>query len=201
VTVALSDILTRILEEAEEESGRTRSRGEEEAGRVLDEARREAETIREKLRAKGEAKLRRQMSNAVSRQRLEARKEILSLKKRLLDDLFGGLPAALQNRPEGEYASLLAGLVGDDLGGHPAELEVGREDLAVFGEGFPDRVAALLADRFSGWEVAASREAGGFERGLRIRAGRLEHNLSLETLLVKSREKMEVDAARVLFSP
>lgn len=201
MTLALSDILATILKEAESEARRIRSLGEEEAGRVLDEARREAEKIREKLRAKGEAKLRREMSNAVSRQRMEARKEILSLKKNLLADLFGGLPAALQKCPEGEYARLLAGLVGDDLGGHPAELEVGREDLAVFGEGFPVRVAALLAERFPGWELAASREAGSFERGLRIRGGRLEHNLSLEMLLVKSWEKMEVDAARVLFSP
>jgi len=201
VTVALSDILARIVEEAEGEARRMRARGEDEAGRVLDEARGEAERLREDLRAKGEAKLRRQMGNAVSLQKLEARKEILSLKKRLLDDLFGSLPPALQNRPEGEYGRILAGLVGDDLGGNPAELEVGREDLSIFGEGFPARVAALLAERFPGWAVAASPEAGGFERGLRIRSGRLEHNLSLETLLVKSREEMEVDAARVLFSP
>lgn len=198
--MGLEDILTRILGEAEEEARKIRARGEAEAGKVLREAEAEAEALRRDLVAKGEQDLRREMSKRISKKRLEEKRNVLGLKKELLDTLFRDLPRRLQDRPAEEYARFLAGLVGDDLAGRPATLEVGEEDRRKFGTDISIRVGKRLKERFPRWEIAVGEGAPPFSRGVRVRTREMVHNLTLDTLVAEARERMEVEVAKTLFA-
>lgn len=198
--MTLSSVLDRILADAREESGEIRARGQEEAERILREAQKEAEKLRRSLVLKGEQDLRREIGKRLSNRRLEARKRALALKKELLGELIRSLPARLQDRPSGEYADLLAGLVGDDLAGEPARLEVGEKDVEVFGPGFSGLVAERLKKRFPGWGLTASESPGPFDMGLIVSTGRVVHNLALPVLLAEKRERMEMQLSPALFA-
>ncbi len=198
--MALSGILNQILTEAREESAEILARGEAEALKILREAEQEAASLHERLTRRGEEDLRREMDKRLSSRRLEGRKRALALKNELLGKLLDRLPARLQDREAGEYADFLASLVGDDLAGQPARLEVGAKDLAVFGGVLPRLVRDRLRKRYPRWELEASESPGGFEAGLVVNAGKVVHNLSLSVLMAEGRERMEVRLSRELFA-
>lgn len=199
--MALSDILAKILQEAEEEAREIRARGEGEAEKILAEAGREAENLRKKLALKGEEALRREVENEISVARLQARKEVLSLKRDLLEEVFGRVPALLHEMPVGEYVRLLADLVDEEAVSLPGVLEVGHEDIARFGEELPALVGDTLAGTHPGSRLTPSPLPGSFRQGIQIRAERVVHNLSLHVLLHDSRGRLEAEVAQVLFSP
>ena len=197
--MALADILDRILGEARDEAGRIDARAEEEAAGILEEGRRKAEALRAKLVAEGRTLLRREEEKALARKRLEGKKAVLALKKELLDELFRSLPSGFRDRSPEEYAELLSRLPGDDLGGLPATVQVGRGDRESFGDGFTALVCAHLRKRFPRWELQADGDAGDFDGGVLIRTEKIVFNLSLERLLEGLRETAEMKVAATLF--
>ena len=120
--------------------------------------------------------------------RLEAKKEVLSLKKKLLSKVFWELAGALRARPPAEYADFLASLIDPALAETPAQIEIGMQDLERFGKDFQQLVSDAVSRRLSGGNFTVRREPGQFDEGLVIRSGTIVHNLSLGSLLAESRE-------------
>jgi len=199
--VALSDILTRILEEAEDQAREIKARGEEEAAKVLDEARTEARILREDIVGKGIEELRGARDSELSAVRVRTRKDVLARKKELLNELFEKVPAILQQRSRGEYARALCCFVEEEAAALPGVLETGTEDIGRFGEGFPGLVVEALEGKYPACRLTASLQPGPFRQGIVIRTGEVAWNLSLDSLLSGLRGRMEFDVANLLFAP
>jgi V/A-type H+-transporting ATPase subunit E len=199
--VALSDILTKILEEAEGQAREIKARGEEEAGKVLDEARAEARILREEIIRKGVEELRGARDSELSAARIRTRKDVLARKKELLNELFAKVPAILHQRSAGDYARALCCFVEEEAALLPGVLETGSEDVGRFGGGFPGLVVEALEGRYPACRLTASREPGPFRQGIVIRTEQLAWNLSLDSLLAGLRGRLESDVANLLFAP
>lgn len=199
--MALSDILGRILEEAREEAGKIRDRGEEEVEKVRAEARGEADTLLGDLVRQGEEDLRRQRENELSAARLQGRKEVLALKKALLDELFREVPPLLRRGPASDYARVLCEFIDERAAALPGKLEAGSEDVEQYGEGFASLVVEALTVKYPGCRLTPSERPGSFKWGIVIRTGEVVHNFSLESLLSEVRGRLEGAAAQALFAP
>jgi len=199
--VALSDILTKILEEAEEQAREIKTRGEDEAGKVLDEARVEAEILREEIIRKGVEELRGARDSELSAARIRARKDVLARKKELLNELFEKVPAILHQRPAADYARALCSFVEEEAALLPGILETGAEDVDRFGGGFPALVVEALEEKYPPCRLTASRQPGPFRQGIVIRTEQFAWNLSLDALLAGLRGRLESEVANLLFAP
>lgn len=199
--MALSHILDKILGDAETQAAEIRDRGREEARKVLAEAEREAETLHADLMAREEARLKREMENELSAERLAAQRDVLSLKRELLDGLFGQVPELLYHRSAGEYAGILASFVDGEALLLSGELEAGTADVERFGEGFASLVVETLSREFPGCRAAPSRRPGPHGQGVVIRTGKVAHDFSLDSLLAEVQPRIEGRIAAILFSP
>lgn len=198
--MALSDILDKILGDAEIQAGEIRDRGSEEARKVLAEAREEAGALHADLVARAEAGLRRGLENELSAERLSVQMEVLSVKKELLDGLFGQIPKLLHRRGAGEYAGILASFVDSEALLLPGELEAGTADVERFGEEFSSLVAEALSRECPGCRTVPSQRSGPHGQGVVIRSGRVAHDYSLDSLLAEVRPRIEGRVAAILFS-
>src|SRR6266542_101112 len=133
-----------LLAQAKEEAGRIRRAAVEEASRSIAEADAEAKARREAAARMRDAEARRSQVAALALARLEARRQLLEARERLIEGVFTLSAEALESlRTRPEHTSVLAQLTRegmDALGGESFVLEVASEDLPI-----AERVADSMA--------------------------------------------------------
>jgi vacuolar-type H+-ATPase subunit E/Vma4 len=200
VTVALDDIVERVLADARAQAEQVLADAARQAGEILAAGESEARARTEAALAQAAGVLEAEKNNRLAGVRLAARAAVLDLRRQLVDEIFTQVEQDLTRRPPEEYAAFLAALVPVEAARNPATVVLGREDLARVGPGFSGLVAAALSRRYPEWGATVSRDPGEFPAGLHVRTVRSVYNLSLKTLLAERRERWEVSVAGALFA-
>jgi V/A-type H+-transporting ATPase subunit E len=200
LTVALDDIVDRILADARAQAELVLADAARQAGEILAAGKAEAGARTEAALAQAAGELEAEKNNRLAGVRLAARASVLALRRQLVDEVFSQVEQDLTRRPPEEYAAFLAALVPAEAARDAAAVVLGRDDLARLGPGFPGLVASALSRRHPAWGTVISRDPGDFAAGLHVSTPRSVHDLSLETLLAERREQWEIAVARILFA-
>jgi vacuolar-type H+-ATPase subunit E/Vma4 len=200
VTVALDDIVDRVLADARAQAEQVLADAARQAGEILSAAESEARARTEAALARAAGELETEKNNRLAGVRLAARASVLATRRRLVDEIFTQVEQDLTRLPPEEYAAFLAALVPAEAARDSATVVLGRGDLARIGPGFPGLVAAALCRRRPEWGATVSRDPGEFLSGLHVHTARSVYNLALETLLAERREQWEVAVAGALFA-
>ena len=191
-------IIEKILEDARQSASKTLA----EAGETVEKMRAKAEeesaarkqAAREKARQAAEEQRRTMMRMA----ELDQRKELLSMKRRLLDETFGGTLARMEamnpdKAREFMTRKLLEAAQGDET------LAVSPRQAEIFDEAFVDQVNRLLSEKGVPGQLARRVDQSVSDGGLLLQRGGMTVDLTYRSILNESRPSLEAQAAELLF--
>jgi len=187
-------LLESLEAEAEEEREQLLADARAEAEAIVSKARREAEQKIEGARRTGEKRGAVEVDRRIGLARQEVDLAVLEEKRRLLDEVRGGLAARIgELRQHAEYADALKRWTAEVIAGmgDGMSLQVHPEDVAV--------VQDMLSER--GLEAAVSGDAGitGGVRAVSV-DGRVSADNTLGSRLERAREQLDAVLGRALFA-
>lgn len=191
-------IIERILEDARQSASKALA----EAGETVEQMRTRAEedsaarkqAAREKARQSAEEQRRTMLRMA----ELDQRKELLSMKRRLLDEAFGGALARMEAMPEAQARDFMTRQVlkaaqGDEI------LTVAPHQAEVFNEAFVERVNQLLEEQGRAGHLLRRVDEGVSDGGVLLKRGGMTVDLTYRSILNEIRPSLEAQAAELLF--
>jgi V/A-type H+-transporting ATPase subunit E len=192
--MAVEDILKKIEADAEEEALAILGRAHSEAEAIATEARKRADAQRKKLESASKQRADEERNRIVTLARLEARREVLTEKQRLIDRVFEETRARVLKMARDDYQRLMETFMMSVA--EPGECEVIVDpDESRIDQAFLDRVSAAV----SGCSLRLSDERRAMGGGFVLKSGRVETNCTLDTILGDARERLETDVAEALF--
>ena len=180
----VEQILTAARERGEQTIQSAKVEYDERYRQGLEELTQTIEDRREREGRQAEERLRQRLSGA----RLEQNKELVSLRRRLIDDLYHD--AWEQVCSGEEYRAYLD----DQLRQHAKP-----GDRLIVSQREADRFAGELADILNSHEVTLAEEQGRFRAGFIIERGTERLNCTLDQTFDQLQEDTEIEAAQVLF--
>jgi V/A-type H+-transporting ATPase subunit E len=177
----------RITKEAEDKEAAEQAK----LANQLEEYKRQTEILAD--RAGKDEKL-----HILAAARMEIAGELLTEKRKILDEVFSRAHRQLQNLPDQEYRVLMTKLLLDAV-------QTGEEDVVVdknenrIDQQFINLVNQRLGSAKKG-NLKLSSERQDVEGGFILRRGRIKTNVSFSVLLDRARKELEIELAKELFS-
>jgi V/A-type H+-transporting ATPase subunit E len=193
--MAVEDILKKIRADAEEAARRIVDEGRAAADEVAAEARTRVEAQGERLRGKARQRAEEERNRIVTLARLSGRRELLSEKQRLIDQVFEETRRSILEMGRDDYRKLIRAFLEDTREAGDVEVIVDVNETRI-DQDYLDQVARELGGDGRLRLSSERREIGG---GFVLRSGRTETNCTLETILRDAREKLETEVASILF--
>ena len=191
-------IIEKILEDARQSASKTLAEagetGEKMRAKAEEESAARKQAAREKARQAAEEQRRTMMRMA----ELDQRKELLSMKRRLLDETFGGTLARMEamnpdKAREFMTRKLLEAAQGDET------LAVSPRQAEIFDEAFVDQVNRLLSEKGVPGQLARRVDQSVSDGGLLLQRGGMTVDLTYRSILNEIRPSLEAQAAELLF--
>ncbi len=195
--------------EAEQVIAKILSDAKAEADKIIQEAK--AKAAEEKTRADAELNDYRQQAEALSQQaaedekshilaaaRMDAAKEYLAEKTRILDTVFARAQQRVAELPDDEYRTLMARLMVEAAETGEEEVVIGKDESRIDKKLVDEVNSKLAGDKKRGLKLAGERHdlPGGFI----LRRGKIKTNVTPPVLLEQARNDQVIDLAKTLFS-
>ena len=193
----LEKITQRIAAEANAECMNVAAEGNKRCAAITAEFEEKAKAAYEAALAQGRKEIDDQVQRQERNVRLDVKKELLGLKQDLVGTAFLIAREKLLKMPREEYVKFLAALAAEAASGEE-EVLLSEADAAIGAEVVEKANAALAAaGKKAGLKLAA--ESRAIAGGLILKAGDIEINCSIDTLLSLKREELAAQVAGILF--
>lgn len=189
--MAITDIITRIEQDAQAEADAIIAAAQERAAAVVAAAKAEAEREAARIRARGAEDARVEAETLLANARLAARDALLAAKKELAERALDEVRAHLESLPDDKYAAFIASEVARvAVPGQVVRVAAAdRERLASLGE--------RLAE--AGVPVRVEGEAEGLPQGVRVESDGVRVDVSPEAYVAERHDTLLLAAVRTLF--
>jgi len=121
---------------------------------------------------------------------LELGKSRLALKQRFISQSFDAALQKLSALPQKDYLAIISGLLKNAQNG----------DTVIITKKDKDIITQEFLNKNSKNKLTLSKEYGAFKGGIKLVNSEFERNFSLEVLLLRLREEIEPQLAKILFS-
>lgn len=195
----IEKITARISAEAEEAAAAILSEGEETAASIRTEYGKRARDTFESLLNQGKEALEQKVQRAGRAGRLDAKKDILSLKQEMVGQGYKMAKELILAMPEADYIRFLAREAGNASLTGREELILSPEDRQRLGEKLLKAANEVCKSRGLAGEMTLSKQTRPIQGGLVLHQGDIEVNCTLDTLLELSRGSLDAEVARILF--
>lgn len=195
----IEKITQRITAEAEAECRNLTEEAKKRCAAIKAEFAARAKTVYDEAVALGEKDVEEFRIRENRAARLEAKKDVLSLKRDLVQKAFDGAREKLLGMAAEDYSAFLIRLVSKAVSSGTEEVIFSEEDTASVGEKVVAAVNAARASQGLPAELTLSRETRSMDGGAVLKAGNVEVNCTLDALFGQSRDDLEVRVAGILF--
>ncbi len=197
--MSLEKLVGRIAEDAARESDFIESAALEKAEQILSQAKGEAESLaREKIsQAERETAMETRRSIAIAN--LEVRKDILELKRSMIERAFDSALERLKGLPQKQYLSLMKEMLLSAVESGDEEVILSPEDRSRLGKALVSEVNKELKSTGKAEKLKLSKETRNIEGGFILRKGGVEVNQSLEAILEAKKEELEPEIVSTLW--
>ncbi|MFO8192777.1 MAG: V-type ATP synthase subunit E family protein [Bacillota bacterium] len=192
-------IIERILGDAKARADEIMQGAEEEKEKILSEARQKAKNqetrILEQSRKDAEEEKRRIIGVA----QLEARKEILSSKQKLIREAFDRALNKLEDLDDETYLDVIGNMFLEQVETGSETVSCSAKDKKRIPAAFWQEINDKLAQQGKQGRLTLSEETRDIRGGFILLSGGVELNCSFEALLEMQREDLEPEVAAILF--
>lgn len=190
-------VVEKILSESQSEADKIKSESQEKAAGQESELASDLENFGKETdilaQKASDEKKRRMLASA----RMETRKELLSCKVGLLNEVFDKAREKIKGLPEEEYQDFVESLMHKAIESGDEEVVVGATEDRI-NNGLIKRVNRKLGPGFKG-NLQLASDTANISGGFILRRGNIQVNVSIDVLLAEAREQMEIELATELF--
>ncbi len=136
-------------------------------------------------------------SHILAAARMDIAKQLLTEKRKILDEVFEQARRQLQNLPDEEYHSLIKKLLLDVVETGDEEVIVDTNESRISEELIKEVNQQLGSDRKGNLKLSGQRQNIG--AGFILARGKVKTNVSIEVLLDQARKELEIELAKELF--
>jgi V/A-type H+-transporting ATPase subunit E len=130
--------------------------------------------------------------------RMDIAKQFLEEKGEIIDEVFDQARTKLQNLPDDEYTRLMTKLMMEAVETGDEEVIVGKNEKRI-DQKFIKHINRELGPGFKG-NLRLSNETQNLTGGFILKRGKIKNNVSLDVLLARAREELEIELAKKLFA-
>ncbi len=184
--MSVEGIIDRIIADAEAEAKDIIDKAESEAESILEKGKKRAEEYFDLQREKLDEKYRREKERRILNRRLDRRKNLLQARQKWMNEAFSTAYRNLIDQPPEDYKTLVITLI--------ERVSVSKDEEVVFGTKGNDAlidgiVKTLNSEKSSKFTRAKKR--GEFPWGFVLRKGKVEINMSIDSLFKYKRTDLE----------
>lgn len=195
----INKITDRIAAEAEAEVSAVLAEAEKSAAAVRADFAAQAKELGDTLLRQGTEEIEQKVQRADRASRLEAKKDILSLKQELVGQAYRRAMEKILALPEADYADFLAREAGSAALTGKEEIILNDADHDRLGTKVTAAANALAVKRGLPGELKLAETTRPITGGVVLRQGDIEVNCTLDSLLELSRGSLDAEVARILF--
>ncbi len=194
-----SKLIEKILSEAKAVANAEKKNADEKAREILGKAEQKAKDARERADAGAAAEAEDRKKRIQSVYDLEHKKDILAMKRDVLDTAFSKAENDIAALPDADYCGLMTRLLLECAESGTGEICVADADKKRLGADFLAKANAALKEKTGKGEVTLNPGSNGKKSGLVYRKGGMEIDCSVTAVVTLAREQMETDVAAILF--
>ena len=131
--------------------------------------------------------------------RLDSRKNILAVKRKVIDEVFDKARTALDTLDESRYEALVTKIVVNGSETGPEKLQVPEKDMKRYSDGLLNKLNAALKEAGKIGELTLDETPASFNSGVMLIGEMSDVNGSFDVLIDDAREKYEREVAEMLF--
>ena len=187
--MSVEGIIDRIMSDAKGEVDNILGKAKQQGKAIQEENELAAQEHFDRQRELLDEKYRKEKERAILNRRLEERKSILQTRQTWMDRAFDEARSRLVDQPVKEYQTLMKQLI--------ATVSSAKDEEVQFGtKGDDKELKSVIADlnRETGGSFSIAKERGNFSWGFILRKGKVETNMSIESLFKYKRNDLEQKA-------
>lgn len=198
--MSLEKILERIQQDAQTEIDKIKSNADAVVDEIMKKAYADAEALKSKLldEAKNEAEQHKQ--RIISIEKLDLRKALLDEKQKAIDSAFQKALEGLLKMDINRYRKLLMNMIISNVTTGDEEIILSKNDKSRLGENFIKDINRQLVKIGKKGSLSLSKDSYDILGGFVMRRGQVELNSSFESLFKSSRDELELEVSKMLFS-
>lgn len=190
-------VVEKILADAKAEAENIKSKAEEKEAAEQAKQAAELKEYKKQTKALAQKAGEDRKLHLLAGARMDAAKEFLAEKRKILDEVFLKAQAELGKLPDEEYRKIMKKLMLEAVETGDEEVIVGKGEKRI-NEDFIRQVNSELGGGHKG-ELRLSSEREDLGGGFILRRGKIKTNVSTEVLLGQARKKLEIELAEELF--
>jgi len=187
--MSVEGIIDRIMTDAKGEAESILSETRRQAKAIQEDNEREAQEHYDRQRELLDEKHRKDKERAILNRRLEERKSLLMTRQTWMDRAFEEARSRLVDQPMKEYQQLMKQLISTVSSARDEEVQFGSK-------GDEKKFKSILSglNKETGGKFTLADERGDFSWGFILRKGKVETNMSIESLFKYKRNDLEQKA-------
>ena len=190
-------VVEKILAEANAEADKIKSEASEKCARAEADLQSQLAGYGKETEALANAAAEDKTARMLASARMANRKEQLTAKVALLDDVFVKARQQILALDDGKYLELIGKLMAQAVETGDEEVIVGKEEKRI-DDGFLERMNRTLGPPLKG-NLRFAAERYDIDGGIILRRGNNQVNVSMDILLAQAREQLEAELAGELF--
>ncbi len=195
----IEKITAKIAGDAQQEIRNILDKAKSEAAEIKAKYAAQAEAEKAKILATGEEQAKEIVRRAKSVAELEARQQILATKQKMISQAFDKALERMLALPKDDYVALLSRLTAQAAGTGREEVVLSPQDRKDHGQKIVDGANKILKAQSRQAELTLSEETRPLVGGVQLKAGDVEVNSTLDSIVHFSKDSLALDVAAALF--
>jgi V/A-type H+/Na+-transporting ATPase subunit E len=192
-------LISRIVQETEEQEREIKAKAEQEAAKILEKAKSEAKEVAASIEAKAKAKAEENRRRAFTMAELESRKETLTEKQRQIDNAFAGAVQKISSIDAEDYHKIVIKMLVESVETGEEIVYISPRDKDRLTEEFIAKANEALKKLGKKGELSLAVDSVDFGGGIILKSEEYTLNNSFNSIIKMQRDELEPEVAEILF--
>lgn len=192
------EVVEKILADARAEAEKIKKQADEKLAGEKAKFDEQLKEHKEKTKALADKLAKDKRLHLLAAERMNIAKEQLAEKNKILDEVFDQAKQQLQSLPDEQYRRLIANLMIETVETGDEEVIIDSQEKRIDADLIDQVNNKLGSDRKGNLKLADEKMPVG--AGFILRRGKVKTNVSINVLLSRTRNELEIDLAKDLFS-
>jgi len=197
--MTIKDISEKIISDARIQADKIIAQAEDNANNIIKKGKKEAENIKNIILYKSNQEASLRKSKILTEANLEAKKIILSEKQKIIENVFNKASESILKLDDKDYRNIIKKMILDNIETGDETIFIDHSDQKKISESFIEDINKELKSKGEKGELKLSTSYLPIKGGVVIGSGKIRKNISLEFLLKKIREELEIQISKDLF--
>ena len=198
--MTIKDINNKIISDAKIQASKIITQAEDNRNNIIKKGEKEADNVKKVILYKINQEASLKKCKILTEANLEAKKTILLEKQKIMEDVFDKALESIAKLNSKDYLNFIKKLILDNIESGDETIFTGSLDKNKICKDFIEEINKELKAKDKKGELRLSTSYLPIKGGVVIGSGKIRKNISLEFLLKKIREELEIQISKDLFN-